>query len=712
MMIDTEEISPESSPNDDFDKINVNDNDNDKSTPLVDEDSLSSSFNVTTKCNDSTKKLKNNDEELEIISDSDIDNDEDILNQEVKHKLKENLIEKSKEKFLGKNVEKILANERFGCRNPSPPSNHKILKSLEVQTFDTISSSDDNDADDIDKEGSILENKRQKLSSMIDLFQTLSSSYESHNNSKISRQQENYKSKSRSNQKENKRSTYKMDNYQEKSCSKSPIPSLSSSSKLGSTTEASSSKEYRMYSDVHSKDYYSTSNRFSSGSRDRRSRSRSRSPMNTYSKLSSRHHQRSSNSLHSEHAMRSYTPPQLSPNSGSNKSSSRRRSPQNQIIKSSRSLHSYSHHHHSSSYRSPSPYRTEKNSTKTSKFDRCQERLDRSRSRSPLLLRSSNTRNEQRSTSQSSSQTRYRDRSHRDRDHYRDHHRSDYRRDYSPYSSSGRYYRSPSSKDSRSKSRSPLSYGSGLLSSHSKRSRSDRHSRSPISYKECKSSSILLNESKFPSNSLAAELANKIKKRKLHQPRATSTPNLNEQPNTSDSSLSNNNSLTPALPTTPDQTQQQSNEQKTPNIQNGNFPIKNQCSGSSSVVSQISQSQRAPPPPALLQTHLSQLPMPPISSDIGSRSALSTKIATTQNNVEPGGGNIPKYSLSTTTITLNVNGQMKTMPRPRIIGKTVAITSNRNRDIKPRSVDVFQILSQIGEGTYGQVYKAKDTDKW
>lgn len=69
-------------------------------------------------------------------------------------------------------------------------------------------------------------------------------------------------------------------------------------------------------------------------------------------------------------------------------------------------------------------------------------------------------------------------------------------------------------------------------------------------------------------------------------------------------------------------------------------------------------------------------------------------------------------------VTLNIGGQVKAMPRPRIIGTDkrsklsapLARQANQRDSNKPRCVDVFRILSQIGEGTYGQVYKAKDTD--
>jgi cyclin-dependent kinase 12/13 len=42
--------------------------------------------------------------------------------------------------------------------------------------------------------------------------------------------------------------------------------------------------------------------------------------------------------------------------------------------------------------------------------------------------------------------------------------------------------------------------------------------------------------------------------------------------------------------------------------------------------------------------------------------------------------------------------------KPRVIGKV----EQRRLELKPRSIEVFDIKTQIGEGTYGQVYKAVD----
>lgn len=46
--------------------------------------------------------------------------------------------------------------------------------------------------------------------------------------------------------------------------------------------------------------------------------------------------------------------------------------------------------------------------------------------------------------------------------------------------------------------------------------------------------------------------------------------------------------------------------------------------------------------------------------------------------------------------------------RPRILNKVAPLRPIQ----EPRCVDVFKIICQIGEGTYGQVYKACDQDNW
>lgn len=48
--------------------------------------------------------------------------------------------------------------------------------------------------------------------------------------------------------------------------------------------------------------------------------------------------------------------------------------------------------------------------------------------------------------------------------------------------------------------------------------------------------------------------------------------------------------------------------------------------------------------------------------------------------------------------------------RPKILNKK-RHDRNQPEDWSERCVDVFDILAQIGEGTYGQVYKARAKDK-
>lgn len=56
----------------------------------------------------------------------------------------------------------------------------------------------------------------------------------------------------------------------------------------------------------------------------------------------------------------------------------------------------------------------------------------------------------------------------------------------------------------------------------------------------------------------------------------------------------------------------------------------------------------------------------------------------------------------------NINKQHS---RPTVLGKR-SLQHRRNlTHWCQRTVDAFELLAQIGEGTYGQVYKAKDTSK-
>lgn len=48
------------------------------------------------------------------------------------------------------------------------------------------------------------------------------------------------------------------------------------------------------------------------------------------------------------------------------------------------------------------------------------------------------------------------------------------------------------------------------------------------------------------------------------------------------------------------------------------------------------------------------------------------------------------------------------VPRPRVIRRRSFNEENRYRNWCERTLDVFEMIGKIGEGSYGMVYKAKD----
>ncbi|XP_053677463.1 cyclin-dependent kinase 12 [Anopheles nili] len=136
---------------------------------------------------------------------------------------------------------------------------------------------------------------------------------------------------------------------------------------------------------------------------------------------------------------------------------------------------------------------------------------------------------------------------------------------------------------------------------------------------------------------------------------------------------------------------------------------------------------------------LLNLPMPPMvpgsedlsgDEDIGSpvlssqrdssqKLASSSGQSGTMNNNNVSLNNRYKTAVAGTVSTVSAqqssSGQSKvTQPRPRILNRrhsrnmTAPMSASGGKDWGERCVEVFDVLEQIGEGTYGQVYKAKD----
>ena len=191
--------------------------------------------------------------------------------------------------------------------------------------------------------------------------------------------------------------------------------------------------------------------------------------------------------------------------------------------------------------------------------------------------------------------------------------------------------------------------------------------KSKDSYEDVRSrnsGSIVLDNNRYSSSSLAAELMKqqKFKRRKLEEGHSNDVLTPPRPKNCSNLAINSNNQITNNIIS---DTAQQHNgfiNMRTSTLPQLPLPLP---LGSMSRPHQSKISQTS-------KSRLTQLPLP-----------VATPLET------------DKEDQNTVTV--------QTI-RPRIINKTYPFY----QDQAPRCVDVFDIISQIGEGTYGQVYKAQD----
>jgi len=115
-------------------------------------------------------------------------------------------------------------------------------------------------------------------------------------------------------------------------------------------------------------------------------------------------------------------------------------------------------------------------------------------------------------------------------------------------------------------------------------------------------------------------------------------------------------------------------------------------------------------PPGINQSDLESIDSPPSGADSPPEPvALNKKMAHVRRSIKdlpmpPGENDEDEIA------ALALRAKLK-LKRPRVIGRDMddlGPMAPGGKDWGERCVDVFEVIDQIGEGTYGQVYKAKD----
>ncbi|XP_022243882.1 cyclin-dependent kinase 12-like isoform X1 [Limulus polyphemus] len=288
--------------------------------------------------------------------------------------------------------------------------------------------------------------------------------------------------------------------------------------------------------------------------------------------------------------------------------------------------------------------------------------------------------------------------------------------------------RSRRSRKSHSRSRSPQ------LKSRSRRSRSRSCSRSPYRSRRRKERSPSLSDPKF-ATSLAAELSKHRKARQLAKKKqATSLikdETLSDQQRENGATLcvssATKSVVAEPIPVSTDKkTVKAVQVEKSPVIEAQQIPVVTESQVKPEVLTVVPPpppppDEKPPPPPLPV---LPALPLPPV---------VELKENSPEPEIKPETQlHLPRKSIRDLPLPPGITEEDVTMSpevekepspppvftpfdskcqhkRPRII-KPVEEETERSPNWGERCVEVFDIICQIGEGTYGQVYKAKDRD--